>query len=137
MVRFGASMSEKDLYLKQIHRLVASQVLHSSESLCKLLQYLAKHALEHPNTPLKEYQLATEVFGRRSDFDPQSDSTIRVQAGRLRLKLAEYYSSMGTHDPVIVELPKGTYILSFHQREQAHPKSAVQAIAIPNADGKV
>ena len=102
-------MTEKDLYRNQINRLVTSQVLHSSESLCKLLQYLAKHALDHPNTPLKEYQLATEVFGRRSDFDPQLDSTIRVQAGRLRLKLAEFYSSEGAQDPVIVELPKGTY----------------------------
>jgi hypothetical protein len=124
-------MTEKDLYLKQIHRLVASQVLHSSESLCKLLQYLAKHALEHPNSPLKEYQLATEVFGRRSDFDPQSDSTIRVQAGRLRLKLVEYYSSEGAQDPVVVELPKGTYILSFHQREAVNSKPPID----PTAEG--
>lgn len=115
-------MSEKDQYLKQIDRLVASHVLHGSESLCKLLQYLAKHALDHPSTPLKEYQLATEVFGRRSDFDPQSDSTIRVQAGRLRLKLAEYYSSEGAEDPIVVELPKGTYILSFHHRAPSTAK---------------
>src|SRR5689334_475953 len=120
-------MPERELYRNQINRLVSSQVLHSSESLCKLLQYLAKHALEHPNTPLKEYQLATEVVRRSSAVDPRSDSTIRVQAGRLRLKLAEYYSSDGAHDPLIVELPKGTYILSFHQREKADPKSAVQA----------
>jgi hypothetical protein len=129
-------MPERELYRNQITRLVSSQVLHGSESLCRLLQYLAKHVLEHPNTPLKEYQLATEVFGRRSDFDPQSDSTIRVQAGRLRLKLAEYYSSEGAHDAVIVELPKGTYILSFHLREAA-AKPAVQAAAVPSEDGKV
>jgi hypothetical protein len=126
-------MSEKDLYRNQIDRLVASQVLHSSESLCKLLQYLAKHALDHPNTPLKEYQLATEVFGRRSDFDPQSDSTIRVQAGRLRLKLAEFYSSEGAQDPVIVEMPKGTYILSFHVRKQANSKPGSAPVAALNA----
>jgi hypothetical protein len=130
-------MSEKELYRNQINRLVSSQVLHSSESLCKLLQYLAKHALEHPNTPLKEYQLATEVFGRRSDFDPQSDSTIRVQAGRLRLKLAEFYSSEGAHDPVVVELPKGTYILSFQQRELAASKPAIEPTLASNEDDKV
>jgi len=127
MMNLGvAAMSDKDVNLKQIQRLVASQVLHSSESLCKLLQYLAKHALEHPHVPLKEYQLATEVFGRRSDFDPQSDSTIRVQAGRLRLKLAEYYSSEGAQDPVVVDLPKGTYILSFHQREAPNSKPRIE-----------
>src|SRR4029077_13451757 len=49
-------------------------------------------------------------------FDPQSDSTVRVQAGRLRLKLAEYYSHEGPNDPVVVELLKGSYALAFHVR---------------------
>jgi hypothetical protein len=109
-------MSERDQLSRQIERLVKSHVLHSSESLCKLLRYLAKQTLDHPGIPVKEYQIATEVFGRQADFDPQSDSTIRVQAGRLRAKLAEYYSSEGADDPVVVELPKGTYVLSFRPR---------------------
>jgi hypothetical protein len=99
--------------------LVASQVLHGSESLCKLLRYLAKHALDHPGTPIKEYQIATEVFGRSADFDPQLDSMVRVQAGRLRGKLAEYYSVNGAEDAITVELPKGTYVLSFHHHALA------------------
>lgn len=124
-------MTGKDQFQKQIDRLITSQVLHGSESLCKLLQYLATHALDHPNTPLKEYQIATEVFSRRSDFDPQSDSTIRVQASRLRLKLAEYYNSEGTVDTVIVELPKGTYILAFHERT-LNPKANEESPAPRN-----
>jgi len=83
---------QREQYLAQIDRLLNSHVLHGSESLCKLLRYLAEHALDHPGSPLKEYQIATEVFGRSPNFDPQSDSTIRVQAGRLRLKIAEYYA---------------------------------------------
>ena len=108
---------EREQYLAQIDRLVNSHVLHGSESLCKLLRYLAEHALDHPGSSLKEYQIATEVFGRPPDFDPQSDSTIRVQAGRLRLKIAEYYASEGAEDPIQVEMPKGTYVVSFHRRE--------------------
>jgi hypothetical protein len=100
--------------LVEIDRLVNSHTLHGSESLCKLLRYLADHAMRHPGVALKEYQIATEVFGRPSDFDPQLDSLVRVQAGRLRSKIAEYYSSEGTHDPIVVELPKGTYALAFH-----------------------
>src|SRR5437879_8810183 len=118
-----AQVSEKEQYLAQIERLVNSPVLHGSESLCKLLRYLAEHELDHPGAHPKEYQIATEVFGRRADFDPQSDSTIRVQAGRLRLKLAEYYSSAGAEDPVVVELPKGSYALSFHQRVPGPPSA--------------
>ena len=65
---------------------------------------------------MKEYQIATEVFGRSAGFDPQADSTVRVQAGRLRVKLAEYYATEGIDDPIIVELPKGSYVLSFRTR---------------------
>src|SRR3979411_320393 len=113
---WGYFVSEREQCLAQIEKLANSHVLHGSESLCKLLRYLAKHALDHPGQPIKEYQIATEVFGRSPTFDPQLDSMVRVQAGRLRGKLSEYYNSDGAEDPVAVELPKGTYILAFHHR---------------------
>lgn len=116
-------MLEREQFLGQIDRLVTSHALHGSESLCKLLRYLAKHALDHPGVPLKEYQIATEVFGRPENFDPQLDSMVRVQAGRLRSKLSEYYSSDGLEDPVVVELPRGTYVPAFHHRHAASAKS--------------
>ena len=108
-------------YSQEIEKLVNSATLHGSESLCKLLRYLAQHALEHPGTPLKEYQIATEVFGRPADFDPHLDSTIRVQAGRLRLKLSDYYATEGANDAVFVELPKGTYVLTFRSKSATRP----------------
>jgi len=80
---------------------------------------LASHALDFPGEPLKEYKIATEVFGRSSDFDPQLDSIIRVQAGRLRSKLSKYYETEGANDPIVVELPKGSYVLSFHHHGKA------------------
>jgi hypothetical protein len=101
---------------QQIDRLIKSHSLSGSESLCKLLRYLAEHSLDHPGVALKEYQIATEVLGRSGGFDPQSDSTVRVQAGRLRMKLAEYYAHEGQEDPIVVELPKGSYSLTFHVR---------------------
>jgi hypothetical protein len=117
-------VTDRDLLLEQIDRLVGSRALHGSESLCKLLRYLAKHAVDHPGVPIKEFQIATEVFGRSADFDPQLDSMVRVQAGRLRSKLTEFYSSDGTEDPIVVELPKGTYVLSFHHRNVPAAKGA-------------
>jgi hypothetical protein len=116
-------VNDKELFLGQIDRLVASHALHGSESLCKLLRYLARHAIDHPGIPIKEFQIATEVFGRSDDFDPQLDSMVRVQAGRLRSKLTEFYSSDGLDDPIVVELPKGTYVLAFHQRNHSSGKS--------------
>jgi hypothetical protein len=112
----GVALVDRVQFQAEIEKLVASHVLHGSESLCKLLRYLGKHALEHPGIPVKEYQIATEVFGRQADFDPQLDSMVRVQAGRLRTKLAEYYNTEGATDRVVVELPKGSYAVAFHER---------------------
>ena len=124
-------MTDQELFLEQVNRLTASHALHSSESLCKLLRYLAKHAVDHPGAPIKEFQIATEVFGRSADFDPQLDSMVRVQAGRLRSKLHEYYNSDGQTDDILVELPKGTYVPSFHHRHASANKSANHAANHP------
>jgi len=123
-------------FFQQIDNIIKSHSLRGSESLCKLLQYLAKQALYHPDAPLKEYQIATEVYGRPADFDPQSDSTIRVQAGRLRLKLAEYYAGEGAADPILVKIPKGSYHLTFEARPpepQPQPQTVPPREAPPSA----
>lgn len=122
---------------QQIERLTKSHILHGSESLCKLLRYLAEHSLDHPGIPLKEYQIATEVLGRPAGFDPQSDSTVRVQAGRLRVKLAEYYSHEGANDPILVEIPKGSYVLSFHPRAARPDGSSIAPQIIEPRDKPV
>src|ERR1051326_5802332 len=98
MLVTGVAGTEKEGRLRQVERLIASDVLHGSESLCKLLRYLAEQSIEHPGTGVKEYQIATEVFKRPSDFDPRMDSTVRVQTGRLRSKLAEDYPHAGAED---------------------------------------
>jgi hypothetical protein len=107
---------EQEQFFQQIDNIIKSHSLRGSESLCKLLQYLAKQSFYQPQAPLKEYQIATEVYGRPADFDPHTDSTIRVQAGRLRLKLAEYYATEGAADPIVVKIPKGSYHLTFEVR---------------------
>ncbi len=111
----GALGTEREGKLRQVDRLIASEVLHGSESLCKLLRYLAEQSSDHPGG-VKEYQIATEVFKRPPDFDPRMDSTVRVQTGRLRSKLSEYYAHAGAEDPWIIEIPKGAYALTYHPR---------------------
>jgi hypothetical protein len=120
---------------QQVDRLINSHSLRGSEALCKLLRYLADRALDHPGVALKEYQIAIEVLGRSSDFDPQSDSSVRVQAGRLRVKLEEYYAGEGQHDSVIVELPKGSYTLTFRVPMTPLPM-AERARRMENVDWK-
>src|SRR5580700_5003384 len=115
--------AEQEQFSQQIDNIIKSHSLRGSESLCRLLQYLAKQSLYQPQAPLKEYQIATEVYGRPADFDPQTDSTIRVQAGRLRLKLAEYYAGEGVSDPILVRIPKGSYHLTFEAKPVNQPQT--------------
>jgi len=109
-------MNGKADYQAQVDKILASRSLHTSDSLRKLLRYLAERSSKSPTINPKEYQIATEVFGRHEDFDPHLDSLVRVQAARLRTKLAEYYASEGSTDTVVVELPKGTYGLTYRER---------------------
>lgn len=125
----------RDQCFQQIEKLTKSHSLHSSESLCKLLRYLAEHSLDHPGLALKEYQIATEVLGRPAGFDPQSDSTVRVQAGRLRIKLTEYYGLEGIDDPILVEIPKGSYALTFTLRP-SKPSPAPPTLLAIEQQGK-
>jgi hypothetical protein len=122
---------DRERYLSQIEKLVHSHTLRKAESLCKLLRYLAEHELSQPGTSAKEYQIATEVFGRPEDFDPQADSAVRVQAGRLRLKLLDYYSHEGAADSIVVEVPNGSYALTFHERETTIPAIVPAPVEIP------
>jgi hypothetical protein len=130
----------RDQRYQQIDRLTNSHSLRGSESLCKLLRYLAERSPDHPPdhhaATVKEYQIATEVFGRSAGFDPQADSTVRVQAGRLRVKLADYYATEGIDDPIIVELPKGSYVLSFRTRTASVSSPHVADASHPEREQK-
>jgi hypothetical protein len=95
--------------LEELERLLQSRALHGSESLRAFLKFVVLKSVESQNSYLKEYIIATEVFGRSSDYDSRNDSMVRVQAGRLRSKLQEYYRGEGKDDKVIIDLPKGQY----------------------------
>jgi hypothetical protein len=104
--------------LEHIEKIVSSETLHGSDTLCNLLRYLVEHSTEDNPRGVKEYQIATEALGRSSDFDPRIDSTVRVAVARLRTKLDEYYTHQGIHDPVRIEIPKGSYRALFHDRRR-------------------
>jgi len=116
---------------RAVEDIIASPVLKTSASLCKLLRYLAQQSITEPETPHKEYQIATEVFGRAADFDPRLDSVVRVQSGRLRSKLAEYYAGPGSKDDLILTLPKGSYALSIQHRNPPAATTPEATVSMP------
>jgi adenylate cyclase len=81
---------------------------------------------------LKQYTIAVKALGRSSGFDPQTDTIVRVQAGRLRRALQRYYDTLGVDNPVIIELPKGSYIPRFQYgppNNPTPPKAIAEATA--------
>src|SRR4051812_27628438 len=97
----------------QIERMFRSKTFDTSEAQRRLLQYLAEKALSGDADRLKEYTVGIEAFGKPPTYDPQEDSIVRTQTGRLRAKLREYFAEEGKTDPVRVELPKGGFKLVF------------------------
>jgi TolB-like protein/Flp pilus assembly protein TadD len=76
---------------------------------------------------VKETLIGMEVYGRGDSFDPQTDSIVRVEASRLRSKLRDYYLDEGRADEVRIELPRGTYVPSFHSTRSAEASQPVEA----------
>src|SRR5258708_2089064 len=112
--------------LEQLERVLQSQTLAGSESLRGLLQYVVLKALGDHTTHLKEYTIATEVFGRSGDFDARTDSVVRVQAKRLRAKLQEYYETEGKSDKILIGIPKGHYSVTFSLARNTHTDALVR-----------
>jgi hypothetical protein len=85
----------------------------------KFLEYVASKAIEGLSHEIKEYTIATEVFGRAAAYDPKIDTTVRVQAHRLREKLKEYYDGEGAGEEILLVIPKGHYVPYFSRRSTA------------------
>jgi hypothetical protein len=119
----------QDDLMRQVERVVRSEAFSGSEILRKLLEYLAVRTLDNPGSCVKAKEIAAAVFGRTSDFDPQNDSIVRVHAGRLRSKLAEYYVAEGSEDDAIVSIPKWSYDLSVRYRSGSVANPAANSAA--------
>jgi hypothetical protein len=120
---------QRDEKLEQLEKLLNSRILHGSDSLRAFLKFVVLKSIDDHQSPLKEYTIATEVFGRGPNYDSRSDSAVRVQAGRLRAKLHEYYATEGRNDRVLIDLPKGHYSPSFSyvERTQLDPERTAES----------
>jgi hypothetical protein len=95
------------------NRLISSSTFARSRRLIKLLEFTIDAAVDGRAQDIKEYTIGTEVYARGPDFDPRADGIVRVEANRLRQKLAEYYQGAGLSDPIRIDDQKGAYIPEF------------------------
>ena len=107
-------------------RLIASGALGKSGQLAHFLTYVVEEALAGRAERIKAYTIAVDALGRDTRFDPQADPIVRVEAGRLRRALESYYAAAGRDEPIVIELPRGSYIPAF-QRNTARYRAIARA----------
>jgi hypothetical protein len=100
----------------QLERILASDTLSRSERLSAFLKFIVEQALAGWAASLKEQVVGEALYGK--GFDGAAQPVVRVDARRLRDKLREYYFEFD-HDPVIISLPKGTYVPLFEKNPAA------------------
>jgi hypothetical protein len=90
-----AAAISSDAVKQELDRVLQSKAFRNAEGLSRLLRFVVERSLEGDAESLKEYVLGSQALDRGSGFDPQADPVVRVQAGRLRSKLQDYYHTEG------------------------------------------
>ena len=115
----------------EIRRILESKTFRTSEVQRNLLNYLAEKSLSGEADSLKEYTVGLDVFAKPTSYDPRQESMVRMHMARLRQRLGEYYRTDGLEDPVIVDLPKGGFKVTFEMKPAAVEPEPVAPILVP------
>jgi TolB-like protein/Tfp pilus assembly protein PilF len=112
----ASAVTQPQAVRAQLERILASTPFAGSHRSQRFLRYVVDNSLDDAHESLKEYAIAIDVFERDSSYDPSIDATVRVEAGRLRSRLREYYADAGRNDPLVIDMPKGGYRATFVAR---------------------
>lgn len=108
---------EPDEIVAAAERMIASEVFARSPQLGAFLRFVVEASLQGKSDRIKAYTIGVEVLRRDSNFDPQLDPIVRVEATRLRRAIERYYAGPGVQDSIIIDLPRGTYVPTFRRRD--------------------
>ena len=110
------SLKEREDIDRQVERILKHPLFHHSKRLPIFLRYIVETSLSQGGQgATKERTVGIEVFGRKPDYDNNSDPIVRVTATELRKKLAQYYYEDGHSDEIRIELPPGSYLPRFRR----------------------
>jgi len=107
---------ESDPRWQLAQRIIASPGFQRSSQLRAFLAYVVEMTLLNRQEEVSEQLIGSRVLGRRPDYDPNEDNIVRVQARHLRARLQEYFANEGRSEPVLLEIPKGSYVPVFRPR---------------------
>jgi hypothetical protein len=124
---------EREVVLEELEAILSSYHFRGSKRYPALLQYIVDAALDNRSGNLKERTLGVEVFGRDPGYDTNADPVVRVSAGEVRKRIAQYYHENGEHSRVQIELPLGSYAPEFLLRSTNAPGPDTEpgSLAVP------
>jgi hypothetical protein len=102
------------LVREQMHRMLAHPLFSRSKRYPPFLRYIIENALSERTEHVKERTIGIEVLGRKPDYDTNQDPVVRITAGEIRQRIAQYYHESGHESELRIELPAGSYIPEFH-----------------------
>lgn len=111
---------------RQLEKVLASETFQRAERLSRFLRFAVEQGLAGHESTLKEYSIGLHVFDKPESFDTRVDPIVRVEAGRLRAKILDYYQGPGKNDPVWLGLRKRGYRPLFRRQENAAAAPPVQ-----------
>lgn len=118
MERLAARLPPNEADIRvELDNLLGFEPLRKSPQLVSFLRYVIEATLSHATAKLKGYTIAIDALGRDSNFDPQRDPIVRVEAVRLRRILAMYYEGPGARDNLKITMPPGGYVPVFQWTE--------------------
>ena len=121
----------------QLQLILDSPEFQATSRQREFLQFVVAETIAGRKLEIKGYTVATRVFGRKKDFDQATDPIVSIQANQLRRALERYYLVAGEQDPIRIDIPKGTYVPTFHEQTgmeiDATPGSKVSDIAIEDS----
>ena len=123
-----ATEAERNLVLKELDSIIASYHFQSSKRYPAMLKYIVDATLDGRSGDLKERTLGVEVFGRDPNYDTSADPVVRLSAGEVRKRIAQYYQESGHDAHLQIKLPLGSYVPEFLLRGPEMPEEQPEAV---------
>ena len=124
---------------QQVERIVSSKHFRNSKRYPPLLRFVVEQTIAGRADLLKERTLGMTVFERPSDYDTNADPIVRVTAGEIRKRIAQYYQEPGHGHELRIDLPLGSYIPRFElpapHTEAAHREPSIEPADPPATTG--
>jgi hypothetical protein len=137
-----STQAEKEAVVQQLERLLENPHFHKSKRFPVFLRFVVTEVLAGRADRLKERTIGIEVFGKDPNYDTTEDPIVRVTAGEIRKRIAQYYQEPGREQEIRLLLPSGSYAPQFYPHEEivlAVPETAklpeAQKVSLPGPSG--